>query len=893
MQIWTLLSVLLLGLLSKSQLVIAQHLQNDKLTLLAIGKELRLSEWDGNATHFCTWPFISCSSKKLFVEKLDLSSHGLQGNISLISDLKSLKWLDLSRNNFHGTIPPVLGNLVELEYLDLSFNNFVGLIPPYLGSLTNLRALNLSNNMLVGVIPDDLNALLKLQDLQMYTNRLNGSIPPWLGNLTNLGVFTAYENELSGVVPPMLGSVAPLKLLNLHSNLLGGSIPEAVFAMGKLETLVLTQNRLSGTVPASVGKCRGLSSIRIGNNMLIGGIPREIGNVSGLTYFEADNNNLSGEIVPDFSRCFNLTLLNLASNGFTGTIPAEFGLLGNLQELIVSGNNLFGEIPTSILGGKNLNKLDLSSNRFNGTIPKGICGASRLQFLLLGQNSIWGEIPREIWECEKLLELQLGSNYLTGSIPAEIGHIKNLQIALNLSSNHLHGQLPVELGRLDKLVSLDVSSNQLSGSIPAALKGMMSLIEVNFSDNQFSGPIPAFTPFQKSLNSSFVGNKGLCGEPLSVSCVGSDDSDQDPYHHKVSYRVILAVIGSGLVVFASVTAVVLLFIMRERVEKAAKDGGATEEEINSSSNKPVIAAGDVFVENLRQAIDFEAVARATTKDSNKLSIGTFSTIYRAEMPSGMVLSVRKLKSMDKTMIHYKNKMIREVEKLSKLHHDNLIRPIGFVVFDDALLLLQQHFPNGTLAQFLHDSEKGNDHKPSWPTRLSVAIGVAEGLAFLHSLAIIHLDISSGNVFLDSNFTPLVGEVEISKLLDPSRGTASISAVAGSFGYIPPEYAYTMQVTAPGNVYSYGVILLELLTTRLPVDEGFGEGVDLVKWVHAAPARGETPEQILDAELSTVSFGCRREMLATLRVALLCTDSIPAKRPKMKKVVEMLQEITHN
>lgn len=182
------------------------------------------------------------------------------------------------------------------------------------------------------------------------------------------------------------------------------------------------------------------------------------------------------------------------------------------------------------------------------------------------------------------------------------------------------------------------------------------------------------------------------------------------------------------------------------------------------------------------------------------------------------------------------------------------------------------------------------------------------------------------MFLDSNLTPLVGEVEISKLLDPSRGTASISAVAGSFGYIPPgmyvytlhfvkaissfslslpfththmfcldlcvtEYAYTMQVTAPGNVYSYGVILLELLTTRLPVDEGFGEGVDLVKWVHAAPARGETPEQILDAELSTVSFGCRREMLATLRVALLCTDSTPAKRPKMKKVVEMLQEIT--
>ncbi|KAH9301861.1 hypothetical protein KI387_013444, partial [Taxus chinensis] len=131
---------------------------------------------------------------------------------------------------------------------------------------------------------------------------------------------------------------------------------------------------------------------------------------------------------------------------------------------------------------------------------------------------------------------------------------------------------------------------------------------------------------------------------------------------------------------------------------------------------------------------------------------------------------------------------------------------------------------------------------------------------------------------------------VSKLLDPSKGTASITAVAGSFGYIPPEYAYTMQVTAAGNVYSFGVILLETLTSRFPVDEAFGEGIDLVKWVHNASSRKETPEQILDARLSTVSFAWRQQMLAVLKVALLCTDTTPAKRPKMKRVVEMLQEV---
>lgn len=304
---------------------------------------------------------------------------------------------------------------------------------------------------------------------------------------------------------------------------------------------------------------------------------------------------------------------------------------------------------------------------------------------------------------------------------------------------------------------------------------------------------------------------------------------------------------------------------------------------------PVIVAGNVFVDNMKQAIDFDSVVKATFKDSNKLTSGTFSTVYKAVMPSGLVLYVKRLKSVDKTVVHYQNKMIRELERLGNLCHTNLMRPIGYVIYEDVALLLHHHMPNGTLAQFLHEAPP-DEFKPDWPTRLDIAIGVSEGLAFLHQVATIHLDISSSNIFLDAQLNALIGEIEISKLLDPSKGTASISAVAGSFGYIPPEYAYTMQVTAPGNVYSFGVVLLEILTTRLPVDEGFGEGVDLVKWVHSASGRGETPEQIMDARLSTVSFAWRKQMLATLKIAMLCTDRTPAKRPKMKKVVEMLVEV---
>lgn len=862
---------------------------NEHVILLAIKKELQVIAWVPNTSNYCSWQGIRCDQHGSLVEVLDLSHQGLRGNVTPISELRALKWLDLSYNSFEEQTPPSFGNLSELEFLDLSSNKLRGSIPGDLGRLRNLKSLNLSNNFLEGKIPAELKGLENLEDFRISGNRLSGSIPHWLGNLTNLKVFTAYENGLVGKIPENLGSVSELQLLNLHSNQLEGPIPESIFASGKLEFVVLTNNRLTDNLPESIGNCEGLSSFRIGYNNLTGFIPKAIGNSKSLTYFEANHNHLSGEVIPEFAMCSNLTLLNLASNGFTGMIPLELGQLLNLQELILSGNNLFGEIPKSILRCRNLNKLDLSNNRFNGTIPEDICNMTKLQYLLLGQNSIRGEIPHEIGNCVKLLELQMGSNYLIGSIPPEIGRIGDLQIALNLSSNHLHGPLPLELGKLDELVSLDVSNNRLSGNIPPELRGMLSLIEVNFSNNLFSGPVPAFAPFQKSPNSSFFGNKGMCGGPLSTVCANLGGGSGHEYHHKVSYRIILSVMGVGLAVFVSVTIVVLLFMMRESQEKkVSKAAGELAEEVGNI--QPLIIDGNVFVENLMQAVDFDAIVKATLKESNKLTAGTFSAVYKAVMPSGLVLSAKKLKSMDNTILHHQNKMIRELERLSKLCHDHLMRPIGYVIYEDVAILLHHYFPNGTLAQFLHDC---TERKPDWPSRLSIAIGVAEGLAFLHHVAIIHLDIASGNVLLDADLKPLLGDIEISKLLDPSKGTASISAIAGSFGYIPPEYAYTMQVTAPGNVYSYGVVLLEILTTRLPVDEAFGEGIDLVKWVHGAPARGETPEQILDAKLSTLSFGWRKDMLAALKVALLCTDITPAKRPKIKKVVEMLQEIKQN
>ncbi|BAT96367.1 hypothetical protein VIGAN_08329600 [Vigna angularis var. angularis] len=558
----------------------------------------------------------------------------------------------------------------------------------------------------------------------------------------------------------------------------------------------------------------------------------------------------------------------------------------NLQVLMLSENLLRGDIPESILQIRSLEILDLSNNRFNGTIPNGICDIAQLQKLLLDRNFIRGVIPQEIGRCRELLELKLGSNNLTGTIPSQIGHMHNLEIALNLSYNHLQGQLPPELGRLIKLGSLDISNNNLTGNIPDTFIGMVGLIVINMSNNQLSGKLPKCASFLHNPASSYLGNRGLCGEPLNITC------EDIPYRYiavennnKFTYETIMYIFGPSLLAFMLFAAVVLVNRVCQR-----KVENVPEIECGETIKEPSIISGKVFADNLREEVDLEAVAKATLEESNKLSSGTFSALYKALMPSGVVLLVRKIIPMDMTIMQRQSKIISELHRLIKLSHEHVMKPVGYVICSDAALLIYQYISCGTLAQLLHEPAMQPEYQLDWPARFSIAMGIAKGLVFLHQKAIIHLDISSSNILLDANLGPLIGDIEISKFLDQTKGSASIVPYVGSFGYVPPEYAYTMRVTAAGNIYSFGVILLEMVTSRAAFDEGNGEGVDLVKWVREAGARGESPEQIMDATLSSVCDEWRKEMLDTLKVAFFCTHIRPKNRPNINNVVGMLRAI---
>ncbi|MCO5581069.1 hypothetical protein L7F22_034945 [Adiantum nelumboides] len=804
---------------------------------------------------------------------LDLSNNSIGGSIPAeLGNCSSLVSVNLASNKLESSIPASLGKLRKLQQLDLSQNEFVGSIPVEFSNLTSLQKLNLESNNLIGTIIA-ISGLTALTDLSLSKNNLSGPLPASIGRLPNLENFSAYQNKIEGTIPSM--TMPTLISVNLASNHLTGLIPANMCTSGKLTVLTLDNNGLFGTVPEDLGSCNSLTTLRLGGNNLMGPIPNSFGKLQNLVYFVADQNSLNGSIPSNISGWKSLSLLNLASNQLSGSIPSQLGEATSLQELLLSNNQFTGAIPEELVNCRNLSKLHLSGNRMTGPLPSDICSLPYLEYLQLDGNALDGELPPSIGKCGRLLDLQLGHNKLTGNIPTQIGDLGTLQISLNLSYNELTGTIPESLGKLVKLVLLDLSHNRLTGPIPSAVGNMFSLLNWTFADNMLSGPVPTTGPLANSSASSFANNSNLCGGPLPA-CVGLSPSSRGRHNSHTFWKAAGIAIACALVVLLIISGVVII-AMHKHYFRAAVDP------------TPAVAVSRLFSEDVERAIDFDSMKEATNSNANIISTNHFSTIYKAVMPSGLVLAVKKLNSTEKGVVIYQRKVILELDKIWKFSHENIMQPVGYFLENDFAIIVYDFVPACSLSQKLHQNFES---LLPWSTRYRIAIAAAQGLSFLHHSCnppMMHMDVSSNNIFLGPNLEVKVGDVEVAKLLDPTKHTGSISAVAGSFGYIAPEYAFTMRVTLASNVYSFGVVLLELLTGRRPVDESFGDGLDLVRWVHGASLRGEMPEQILDARISTQSFASRQEMLAVLKVAVSCTNVSPLKRPRMKKVLEALQE----
>ncbi|XP_059630875.1 LRR receptor-like serine/threonine-protein kinase GSO1 [Cornus florida] len=801
------------------------------------------------------------------LEFLDLSHNSLNGKIDLQFDgLVGLKSLNLSYNQFSGSVPVKLGQSMVLEELQLSVNNFSGNIPIEISSYRNLSLVDLSANNLSGSIPDSFRNLTKLKILILSANSLSGEIPPIFSTIKTLYRFAANQNNFNGTLP--LGLTMYLINLDLSYNKLHGLLPTDFLSNSNLQFLDLSNNSLDGPIPENMSP--NLVRLRLGSNSFDGEIPSSFGSLQQLMYLELDNNNLSGLIPPQLGMCQKLALLNLANNSLTGVLPVQLGNLSNLQEMKLQFNKLDGEIPYQITQLQKLLKLNISWNLLSGSIPPSISNLHSLSNLNLQGNNLSGPIPNSIGNLNSLLELQLGMNRLSGNITSLP---TNLQIALNLSNNLFEGPIPRILSQLTGLEVLDLSNNSFSGEIPDFLTGMAGLTQVLLSNNQLSGVVPQFKSYVVLVA---TGNKGLIYAPAAAP----QSPPQSPKKKKtVSVAVVVAVAAGVLAV--GVVALIALSISK-RFYRINDEQLEPEEGLA----QPQVIEGNLLTLNgiHRSNIDFTKAMEAVADPSNIFLKTRFSTYYKAIMPSGISYFVKKINWSDKIFqLGSHDKFGEELRILGKLNNSNVMTPLAYVLTSESAYLFYEFAEKGTLFDVLRGS-LGNTL--DWASRYSIAIGVAQGLAFLHGCSsgpILLLDFSSKSVMLKSPKEPQVGDIELCKVIDPSKSTGSLSTVAGSVGYIPPEYAYTMRVTMAGNVYSFGVILLELVTGKPAVSEG----TELAKWVLKNSAQQGKWDHILDFSVSRTSITIRSQMLAVLKIALACVSVSPESRPKMKSVLRMI------
>lgn len=834
--------------------------------------------------------------------ELDLSTNQVSGMVpSGLSECSSMKLLDISSNRFSGELPiGIFMEMSSLKKLVLSFNDFVGNLPEQLSKLVSLESLDLSSNNFTGSIPRGLcqDPRNNLKELFLQNNLLTGSIPPTLSNCSQLVSLDLSFNSLTGTIPSSLGSLSKLRDLIIWLNQLRGEIPRELMYIKTLENLILDFNELTGNIPSGLSNCTNMNWISLSNNRLSGEIPAWIGQLSNLAILKLSNNSFSGRIPPELGDCHSLIWLDLNTNLLNGSIPPElFKQSGKIAVNFISGKTyvyIKNDGSKECHGAGNLLEFaGISQEQLNRISTRNPCNFTRVY---------GGKIQPTFNHNGSMIFLDISHNMLSGSIPKEIGSMYYLYI-LNLGHNDISGNIPQELGSLTNLNILDLSHNTLEGQIPQTLTGLSLLTDIDLSYNSLSGVIPESGQFETFPPNRFANNSGLCGYPLA-RC-GADSGLGASAQHQKSHKRQASLAGSvamGLLfsLFCIFGLIIIAIETRKRrkkkeatldvyIDNNSHSGTANNVSWKLTSAREALSINLATFEKPLRKLTFADLLEATNGFHNDSLIGSggFGDVYKAQLKDGSVVAIKKL-------IHISGQGDREftaeMETIGKIKHRNLVPLLGYCKVGEERLLVYEYMKYGSLEDVLHDQKKAGV-KLNWAIRRKIAIGAARGLAFLHHNCIphiIHRDMKSSNVLLDENLEARVSDFGMARLMSAMDTHLSVSTLAGTPGYVPPEYYQSFRCSTKGDVYSYGVVLLELLTGRRPTDSAdFGDN-NLVGWVkqHAKLRISD----VFDPEIMKEDPSLEIELLQHLKVACACLDDRPWRRPTMIQVMAMFKEI---
>ncbi|KAL2252374.1 LRR receptor-like serine/threonine-protein kinase RPK2 [Sesamum indicum] len=874
------------------------------------------------------------------LEYLELAGNYLTEAIpGNLGNCRGLKTLLLYSNMLEEVIPSELGQLSELEVLDISRNNFGGAIPSEIGNCTKLSVLVLSNlwdplpnisslrggylmeklavtadeyNFYEGTIPSGITSLSTLRMVWAPRATLEGSFPASWGSCTNLEVLNLAQNYYSGRISKGFSNCTRLQFLDLSSNRLTGEITDKV-PVPCMKLFDISGNYLSGSIPKfNYRSCAPIQSLHsvwpydpssayisyFGYRSQIESPFQFSGDGdSSLVLHNFGSNDLTGPVqsMPIASeRLGKQTIYAFLAgrNRLTGYFPGAFfekcdlvrGMIVN-----VSNNGLSGQIPIDMDSVcKSLMLLDASSNKISGTLPPSIGNLVSLFVLNLSWNSLPGSIPSNLGRMKNIKSLSLAGNNLNGSIPASLGQLYSLEV-LDLSSNLLSGEIPKDLANLRNLSVLLLDNNKLSGQLPPELANISTLSAFNVSFNNLSGPLPPNNNMIKC--NSFLGNPSLHCPMFSLSSPSADqqgrvgDSQTDASSPSSTPRkkggngslnaIEIASITSAAAVVSVLLALIVLFFYTRKWKPRSR--------VSGTARKEVIVFTDIGF-----PLTFENVVHATGSfnASNCIGNGGFGATYKAEIAPGVLLAVKRLAV---GRFQGVQQFDAEIKTLGRLRHPNLVTLIGYHASETEMFLIYNYLPGGNLEKFVQErSARAVD----WRILHKIALDIARALAYLHDHCVprvLHRDVKPSNILLDEDYNAYLSDFGLARLLGTSE-THATTGVAGTFGYVAPEYAMTCRVSDKADVYSYGVVLLELISDKKALDPSFssyGNGFNIVAWACMLLRQGHAKEFFTPGLWDT---GPHDDLVEVLHLAVVCTVDSLSTRPTMKQVVRRLKQL---
>ncbi|XP_071734463.1 uncharacterized protein [Rutidosis leptorrhynchoides] len=850
-----------------------------------------LTSWN-SSVHFCDWTGVTCGKRHRKVIVLNVTSQGLEGLLSPhVGNLSFLRLLALRNNSFHKTIPHELGRLFRLRVLNLERNKFNGVIPNNLSGCSNLETLRFGINELVGRIPIEISLLTKLTILVMDGNRLTGGIPSFLGNITSLKMISFPDNPFGGTIPDTFGHLKSLQefylggcnLTALGNNLFGSAEPDEMKFIdslnncSKLEKLFLYNCNFEGALPRSIGNLSDqLSNLDLSRNKLYGNLSLDVGNLVGLTQLNLAFNRLTGKIPSTIGKLQKLQVALLRENQFSGKIPDAIANLSSINILVLSSNKLEGVIPSSLGNCYRLEGLDLHNNKLGGNIPKQLLQFSSLSIGFdLSQNNLFGPLPSQVGGLKMVTYINLSHNYLTGNIPSSLSGCTSLSF-LYIHDNLFQGMLPPSLISMRGLVELDLSHNNLSGQIPRFLEGF-SLHVLNLSYNDFKGEVPVKGVFSNASAISIAGNSKLCGGLVELGLPKCKQKEKKKHKKRFPVFVIVLLIASSLLVVSCV-----VYVLYRKKRKGQSSQSSINERFLKLSYNQLLKATDGFSE------------------TNLIGKGGSSSVYKGLLELDDRFVTVKVLHLQTRGAH-KN-FIRECEAWRSVRHRNLLKIItscSSVDFqgNDFKALVYEFMSNGSLHDWLHSSVHAS--RLNFLQRINILIDIASALDYLHNFCvptIVHCDLKPSNILLDDDMVAHVGDFGLARFLERNSNLNSTSTgVKGTIGYAPPEYGFGSEMASSGDVYSFGILLLEVMTGKYPTHDIFNEGLSIHKFVSTALVEHAIID-VIDSDAitlqSTESNAKKVEecLASTLKIGVSCSADSPTQRMIIENAIHELHHI---